>query len=157
MQHHAVLVIDDEKMVLKAIQRALRGEPYQVFLANGGEAALQLLEAREISLVISDFRMPGMDGLELLETIKQDYPHILAIMLTGQAETEVAIKAINEAGVYKFLQKPWDDAELKRVIRQVLTSIEKEPEWDALKQKIRARNAIIDRLEKHHPGITETQ
>ena len=113
MSEHAIVIVDDEKNVLNAFKRVLRQEPYHLYTVDSGEEALCLLDAREISLVISDYNMPKMNGLELLKKVQVKYPHILAIMLTGQAEIEIAVKAINEAGVYKFIQKPWDDADLK--------------------------------------------
>jgi two-component system probable response regulator PhcQ len=76
-------------------------------------------------------------------------------MLTGQAEIEVAVQAINEAGVYKFIQKPWDDADLKITIRRALESIDLISERDRLLQKVKSRDAILKELEKKHPGITK--
>jgi len=154
MTRHAILMVDDETHVLKAFQRALRKEPYTLMTAAGGEDALKLLEARDVSLVISDYNMPQMNGLEFLKSVKALYPHILAIMLTGQAEIEIAVQAINEAGVYKFIQKPWDDADLKITILRALESIDLATERDRLLQKVKSRDTILKELEKKHPGIT---
>ena len=157
MTHHAILFVDDEPHVLKSFQRALRKESYTLMTATGGEEGLKLLEAREVSLVISDYNMPHMNGLEFLKEVKALYPHILAIMLTGQAEIEVAVQAINEAGVYKFIQKPWDDSDLKITIRRALESIDLISERDRLLQKVKSRDAILKELEKKHPGITKIE
>ncbi|BBO82915.1 hypothetical protein DSCO28_34810 [Desulfosarcina ovata subsp. sediminis] len=157
MTQHAILMVDDEPHVLKAFQRVLRKAPYTLMTATDGEAALTLLEAREVSIVISDFNMPQMNGLELLKTIKTRHPHILTIMLTGQAEIQVAIQAINEAGVYKFIQKPWDDADLKITIQRALEAIDLATERDRLLQKVRSRDAILNELERKHPGITRVE
>lgn len=147
-------MVDDESHVLKAFQRALRREPYTLMTAQGGEEGLKLLEAREVSLVISDYNMPQMNGLDFLKSVKDQYPHILAIMLTGQAEIQIAVRAINEAGVYKFIQKPWDDADLKITILRALESIDLATERDRLLQKVKSRDSILMELEKKHPGIT---
>jgi DNA-binding NtrC family response regulator len=155
MTHHAILLVDDEPHVLKSFQRALRKEPYTLMTAEGGEEGLKLLEAREVSLVISDYNMPRMNGLEFLKEVKALYPHILAIMLTGQAEIEIAVQAINEAGVYKFIQKPWDDTDLKITILRALESLDLVSERDRLLQKVKSRDAILKELEKKHPGITK--
>ena len=98
MTQHAILMVDDEPNVLKSFQRALRKEPYTLLTAQSGDEGLTLLEARDVSLVISDYNMPQMNGLEFLKAVKAQYPHILAIMLTGQAEIHIAVQAINEAG-----------------------------------------------------------
>lgn len=155
MTRHAILLVDDEPHVLKSFQRALRKEPYTLMTAEGGEEGLKLLEAREVSLVISDYNMPRMNGLEFLKEIKALYPHILTIMLTGQAEIEIAVQAINEAGVYKFIQKPWDDADLKITILRALESLDLVSERNRLLQKVKSRDAILKELEKNHPGITK--
>lgn len=155
MTRHAILMVDDEPHVLKAFQRALHREPYTLMTAGGGEEGLKLLEARDVSLVISDFNMPRMNGLDFLKSVKAQYPHILAIMLTGQAEIQIAVQAINEAGVYKFVQKPWDDADLKITILRALESIDLATERDRLLQKVKSRDTILKELEKKHPGITK--
>ena len=157
MTHHAILFVDDEPNVLKSFERALRREPYTLMTAAGGEEGLKLLEAREVSLVISDYNMPLMNGLDFLKEIKERYPHILTIMLTGQAELDIAVQAINEAGVYKFIQKPWDDADLKITIRRALESLDLISERDQLLQKVKSRDAILRELEKKHPGITKVE
>ena len=157
MAQHAILMVDDEPHVLKAFQRVLRKAPYTLMTAGGGEEGLNLLEAREVSLVISDYNMPRMNGLDFLKTVKTRYPHILTIMLTGQAEMQIAIQAINEAGVYKFIQKPWDDTDLKITIQRALEAIDLATERDRLLQKIRSRDAILKELERKHPGITRVE
>jgi DNA-binding NtrC family response regulator len=157
MTQHSILIVDDEPNVLNAFQRVLRREPYTLMTAQGGEEGLTLLEAREVSLVISDYNMPGMNGLDFLKTVKQLYPHILAIMLTGQAEIRIAVQAINEAGVYKFIQKPWDDNDLKVTILRALESMDLATERDRLIQKVKSRDAILKDLEKKHPGITKVE
>ena len=106
MTRHSILIVDDETHVLKAFQRALRKEPYTLMTAQSGLEGLTLMDAREVSLVISDYNMPQMNGLEFLKSVKQLHPHVLTIMLTGQKEIEIAMQAINDAGVYKFILKP---------------------------------------------------
>ncbi len=157
MSRHAILMVDDEPNVLKAFQRALRKEPFTLFTAASGAEGLKLLEARDVSLIISDYNMPQMNGLEFLKNVKADYPHILGIMLTGQAEIEIAVKAINEAGVYKFIQKPWEDRDLKFTILRALESIDLASERDKLLRKVKNRDAILKELEIKHPGITKVE
>ncbi|BBO67109.1 hypothetical protein DSCA_10390 [Desulfosarcina alkanivorans] len=157
MSQHAILMVDDEPSVLKAFQRALRKEPYTLFTAESGADALNILEAREVSLIISDYNMPGMNGLEFLKAVKADHPHILGIMLTGQAKVEIVMEAINDAGVYKFIQKPWDDQDLKLTILRALESIDLATERDRLIRKVRNRDAILKALESRHPGITRVE
>ncbi len=157
MSPHSILIVDDEKNVLNAIQRGLRKEPYTIYTAESGDKALSIINARDISLVVSDYNMPHVNGLEFLKEIKTMYPHVLTIMLTGQAEIEVAVKAINEAGVYKFILKPWDDEDLRITIRRALESIELTTERDRLLRKIKSRDTILNDLEQKFPGITKVE
>jgi DNA-binding NtrC family response regulator len=99
--------------------------------------------------------MPQMNGLEFLTQARTQYPHILTIMLTGQAEIAVAVKAINDAGVYKFIQKPWDDDDLKITLRRALESLDLITERNRLLEKVKSRDAMLSALEKKFPGITK--
>lgn len=155
MKNHSILIVDDEKNVLSAMQRVLRKEPYTIYSVDSAEKALQLIKAREVSLVISDYNMPHEDGLECLKRIKILYPRILTIMLTGQAEVQVAVEAINVAGVYKFILKPWDDEDLKITVRRSLESLDLASERDKLMQKVKSRDAILNDLESKFPGISK--
>lgn len=157
MRRHAILLVDDEINVLRSFQRALRKEPYQLFTANSAHEGLALLEARELSLVVSDFSMPEINGLSFLQEVKARHPHILTIMLTGYTEIQIAVRAINEAGVYKFIQKPWDDYDLKITLRRALESIDLAGERDRLLQTVKNRDAILNELERKFPGISKIE
>lgn len=155
MTQHSVLIVDDEKNVLRALERALRKLPITLLTATGGEEGLKLLSAREVSLVVSDYNMPRMDGLTFLKQVGERYPHILTIMLTGQAEMDVAVQAINDAGVYKFILKPWNDDDFRITLRRSLESIDLVNERDRLLGKIKRRDTILNELERKYPGITK--
>jgi DNA-binding NtrC family response regulator len=154
MHLRTILVVDDEEMIIKAIKRTLRNEDYNILAATGGADGLRMLEGREVDMVISDQNMPFMTGLEFLQRVKADHPGTLTMMLTGEKEIEIAVQAINQAGVYKFILKPWDDNDLKVTIRRALESLDLVRERDKLSQRIKERDAILRNLEKAHPGIT---
>lgn len=155
MHMRTILVVDDEPMILKAIQRTLRNEKYNLLTAGSAQEGLRLLQGREVDMVISDHNMPFVTGLEFLKTVKAEHPGTLTMMLTGQKEIEVAVQAINEAGVYKFIMKPWDDDDLKITIRRALESLELVRERNVLSERIKERDTILRNLEKAHPGITQ--
>ena len=157
MKKHTILIVDDEEMILKSICRALRNEDYRILTATNGEKGLAMLKDHEVQLVISDQRMPGMNGIDFLKRIKREYPQILTIMLTGNAEIEIAMNAINEAGVYKFILKPWDDNNLKVTIRRALETLELICERDSLLQQVKTQDAILQSLEKQYPGISKVE
>lgn len=155
MHQFTLLIVDDEPMILKAIQRVLRHENYNILIANNADEGLNLLEAREVDLLISDHKMPGMSGVDFLQKVKATYPNTLTIMLTGQREIEIAMQAINDAGVYKFILKPWDDADFKLTIKRALESLELIRERNTLQERIRDRDSLLHNLEREHPGITK--
>ena len=157
MKKHTILIVDDEEMILNSICRVLRNENYRILTANNGQKALSLLKDYDVHLVVSDQRMPGMNGIDFLKHIKKDYPQILTIMLTGNAEIEIAMNAINEAGVYKFILKPWDDYNLKVTIRRALETLELIQQRDSLLEEVKTRDAILQSLEKQHPGISKVE
>ena len=157
MKKHTILIVDDEEMILKSIFRVLRNDNYQILNAQSGEEGLAVLKQYDVHLVISDQKMPGMNGLDFLKRVKIDYPQILTIMLTGHAEIEIAMEAINEAGVYKFILKPWDDNNLKVTVRRALEALELICERDSLLQQVKTHNAILQDLEKQYPGISKVE
>src|ERR1700722_8470522 len=108
-----ILIVDDEENVRNALRRSLRKEGYQLHFASGPAEALIVLAELPIDLVMSDHMMPEMSGMEVLSLVRDRCPHVMRLMLTGHADMETAIRAINHGEIYRFLTKPWDDAELK--------------------------------------------
>jgi len=114
-----VLFVDDEPRVLSGFRDTLRKEPYQLLTVNSASAALELLAEHQVDVVVSDEQMPIMCGSVFLEHVRQRYPNIVRIMLTGEASLAVSVQAIND-GLYRFLGKPIQPDELRRVIRDAL-------------------------------------
>ena len=110
---YRILFVDDEPNVLSALRRIFRRENYHIDTAMSGAEALQLLKEHPYQLVISDYKMPGMNGAELLKRIKALHPATIRIMLTGEADTGAVLGAINDGAVYKFILKPWNDDDLR--------------------------------------------
>ncbi|MCM2264948.1 MAG: response regulator [Desulfuromonadales bacterium] len=131
-----ILIIDDEIHVLRALQRALQNEGYEIVTTTSAEEALTLLRRYKFKVVITDERMPGMFGSELLATITVRQPEVVKMLLTGYASVEAAIRAVNEGEVYRFLTKPWDDFELKLAIRAGIENYD-------LKMKNRKLQALV--------------
>ena len=107
-----ILIVDDEASVRSALRRSLRKEPYRISLAESGAEALQILRNDRPDVMVTDHLMPQMTGLELLRRARLMFPDVARIILTGQAEMETVVAAINEGEIYRFLRKPWDDTEL---------------------------------------------
>jgi type II secretory ATPase GspE/PulE/Tfp pilus assembly ATPase PilB-like protein/FixJ family two-component response regulator/RNA polymerase subunit RPABC4/transcription elongation factor Spt4 len=116
----ALLFVDDEYGVLQALRRIFLDENYQIFTATNGEEALEIMKKETVHLVISDHRMPGMTGAQLLRKIKEEWPQTIRIMLTGYADVQSVMGAVNEGAVYKFITKPWNDEDLRLTVSLAL-------------------------------------
>jgi two-component system NtrC family sensor kinase len=117
-----ILCVDDEANVLKSIKRLLLDENYTILTAGSGEEGLKLLKRAHVQLIIADYRMPGMNGIEFLREVRRHWPHTIRIVLSGYADTASILEAINEGQIYKFIPKPWNDDELKVAISNALES-----------------------------------
>jgi len=153
MNQWSVLFVDDEANVLNALRRSLRKEPFRCFFAEGPEEALEVIRGEEIDVVVSDQLMPTMDGLTFLKMIKSQHPHIVRIILTGNADLQTAIEAINEGEVFRFLTKPWNDLELKVTLQNIFDFLELRRENQMLLDTVKNQRAFIERLDAEHPGI----
>lgn len=120
---HKVLVVDDEPANLRLLQRVL-ADQYEVLPAGGGAEALEILKKEDISLIVTDQRMPAMSGVQLLEQSLGIRPDAIKILLTGYTDVQSLIDAINSGHVYKYIPKPWDADELKLTIKRALETFE---------------------------------
>lgn len=141
-----LLLVDDEENILRSLQRVLRKEPYELQVATSGEEALGMLNVQKFDLVISDARMPGMDGPTLLSEIKEKWPGCIRILLTGYADINSTIKAINDGQIYRYISKPWDDEELKLVVRHALAFQSSERRRLTLEKLTRKQNKELQAL-----------
>ena len=142
----SVLLVDDEPLILSSLRRLLRNQPYDLLLAESGEQALQLLESRPVDLVVSDARMPNMDGAALLAEIHRRFPETIRILLTGHADLPTIAKAINEGRIHHYLSKPWNDDELLLTLRQSLEYLYSERERRRLERLTQEQNDRLQQL-----------
>jgi diguanylate cyclase (GGDEF)-like protein len=117
-QERVLLLVDDEKQILNALERALRPEGFHVLSSADPFEALNMLATHPVDVIVTDQRMPGMSGIELLRRVRQLHPEVVRIMLTAHADTQVTAAAINEGAVFKFIFKPWSDEDLREVLRE---------------------------------------
>ena len=114
-----VMLVDDEPRILSSLRRVLRREGYEILLATNGREALDELATRSVDVVISDHKMPGVSGVELLERIAHQWPSTARILLSGWSN-EIPAKSLAAAKLGAVLTKPWEDEELKQTIRDAL-------------------------------------
>ena len=118
-QPPTLLIVDDEERILSALRRVLRKEGYEILTADGAEHAVATLEVREVHAVLSDHKMPGQGGLELLERAAALRPACALLLITGWPE-EIDPDRVRELSIRAVIPKPWDDADLKATLRKVL-------------------------------------
>ncbi len=141
----AVLLVDDEESILNSLRRLLRSQPYDVVLATSGAQALEIMATRPIDLVMSDARMPGMDGATLLAEVHRLYPGTRRILLTGYADLSTIVKAINDGQIHRYISKPWNDEELQLILQQTLEHQRLERLTHAQNDQLKALNATLEK------------
>jgi len=140
---HTILCVDDEVNILHALNRVFRKEGYRILTASDGPRALGLLEEnKDVHLVISDQRMPGMTGTDFLAIVREKYPEIIRIVLTGYTEVDAITDSINKGHIYKFILKPWNDQNLVLDVRQCLE------QFELREANIRLHNMILKQNEE---------
>jgi DNA-binding NtrC family response regulator len=135
---YTVLLVDDEPNVRSSLRRSLRGEGYEFVEAADPEEAIDRLKEHKVDVVISDLTMPGMGGIEFIKVVRFRWPDCVRLILTGHADLEAAIQAINDGSVHHFLRKPWDTVDVKVMIRLCLRRLEAERESARLLASLRA-------------------
>ncbi|MHB8473351.1 MAG: HD domain-containing phosphohydrolase [Gammaproteobacteria bacterium] len=135
-----VLFVDDEQNILASLRRLVRPQGYRVFIAASGAEGLEIIERESIDLVVSDMRMPGMDGAAFLAAVAQRRPDTVRILLTGYSDMASTIDAINKGGIYRYLTKPWEDNDLLLTVQSALKHKALERERDQLLELTRRQN-----------------
>lgn len=135
-----ILLVDDEPSILSALRRLLRPQGHKVLMAEGGAAGLALMEMETVDLVVSDMRMPEMDGVQFLEQVRERWPSTVRILLTGYADISSTIAAINRGAIHRYISKPWDDQDIVLSIGDGLTRHQLEQENKRLAQLTAVQN-----------------
>ena len=152
--NETIVLVDDEEMVLTSLRSILALETeYDVETFTSAGEALEYIKNNEVDLVISDYLMPEMDGITFLGKVREAKPEIPRIILTGYADKENAIKAINEVGLYQYIEKPWNNEDLMIIIRN---GIEKQKLLKKLQEKISEINSAYGELQSMHNEILKT-
>lgn len=118
MKYKSILLVDDEPGIIAAITRVLRSKHNKIYSANNGEQALAVLAEQEIDIIVSDLSMPKMTGNELFTKVAAEYPETIRIMLTAHTDLDLVLEAVNNGRVWGYLQKPWNNDELRILVEQ---------------------------------------
>ncbi|WP_373387425.1 response regulator [Pseudomonas alcaligenes] len=156
-----IQLVDDERNILASLQRLLRPHPWEVHAFSDAQEALQALTEHEYAVIISDYKMPNLDGITYLQFAKQRQPHAMRMVLSGHGDRQSMMQAINRAEIYRFLSKPWEDYEIETALQAAIDLYQLRSENQRLLAQVRnQQNALerqrqeLQRLEQEHPGIT---
>ena len=152
-----VLLVDDDPQVLGTLKLQLRREPFDILTAESGEEALQALQENEVAVIVSDYRMPGMNGAEVLSRAMEISPDTVRIMLTGSADFQTVLEAINEAHTSRFLMKPWKLSILREVLRDAITRYNFAVQKERFQQIIQSQNQQLKELNSRVLAETSAQ
>jgi len=140
----SILVVDDEPAIVSSIIRSLEDDYECLGAANAAEARKQF-DGREITCILSDQRMPGESGSELLAWVRRHHPDTVRILITGFSDFESVVAAVNQGQIYHFLHKPWEPIQLEVVIRQAVQMHQLTAENRRLQSELQARNQVLER------------
>lgn len=149
-----LLFVDDEPSVLNAMQRLFHEESYVILTASGGSEAIKLIqETGPVQIIVSDYRMPGMTGVELLQQAMLQWPDTRRIILSGYTDSDVLLAALNEGRVHHFLVKPWNNETLITVVKELLKEYEMLVSFRSGAEELARNNRIISRTNEHLSAI----
>jgi len=159
-----IQLVDDEPNILSALRRLLKPQGWEVHTHNNVESALAGLVEHDFAVIVSDYQMPTADGVTYLQFAKQRQPDAMRLVLSAYGDRNSMIKAINQAEVYRYLSKPWDDYELVASIKSAIDLYQLKVENRQLRNQVdtqrallRAREEELLRLEAENPGITRVE
>lgn len=141
-----ILCVDDEPNILSALKRLFRAHGYQVVTAESGAEGLEILNTESVDLIISDMRMPEMDGAKFLELARASWPERIRILLTGYSEIQSIVSAINRGEIHRYIPKPWDENDILLIVKQALERKSLEDDKKRLETLIRDQNEELKNL-----------
>lgn len=141
-----VLCVDDEPSVLSALKRVFMDEDYTFLTAQSGKEGIDILKTEDPQIIISDYRMPEMNGIDFLRQVRDIKPETVRIVLSGYADTASIVEAINEGQIYKFIPKPWNDDEIKVTVANALERYHLYKRNIELTSELQTKNAELEKL-----------
>ena len=154
-QRPKLLLVDDEKSILDSLYRFCRQRKWDAIRANGGAEGLEVLKENSVDIIISDMRMPNMDGAEFLKRAKDVAPLSVRLLLTGYADIDAVASAVNDANIYNYLSKPWDEGMLESVIRSAIEAKQQEEERIRLERELAEKKQELEMLNLSLEGKVE--
>ena len=139
-----ILIVDDEEDILKLMKNLLEMKGYKALMAPDGETALKISKGVDLGAVISDYRMPGMNGVELLSRLREEHTDVPMILATAFADVNIVIEAINKGRAYKLIRKPWDPFDLQQEVKSAVEYSISEKRRKELEARLKEQNEILE-------------
>jgi len=159
-----LMVVDDDQGILRAFKRTLRKSDFKITTFDSPLKAIEASKEDIWDVVISDYKMPEMDGIQFLESVQKHLPHALLIIMSANIDLTALAEALNRANIHRFITKPWDDLLLGRTINEAVNHQKLLFENQKLADEVRMQKKVIDkqqselqRLEQESPGITQVE
>ena len=135
MKIRTVLFVDDDETILRSLERGLLDELYIKIFANSAQQAIEILKNEQVHVIVTDMRMPDMDGIELLRVVRETYPKIVKIVLSGYTDMPVLLKEFDQGEIFEFVPKPWKlEKDLKKIVLNAIDHYNLQNECETLKQ-----------------------
>ncbi|MCD6533698.1 MAG: response regulator [Deltaproteobacteria bacterium] len=156
---HSVLFVDDEQRVLKSLKRGLIGEPYRALFAISGMEALEILAVQPVQVIVSDMKMPEMNGLELLQEVGRKYPDVIRMVLSGYSHTSTVLAAVNEGRIFRYITKPWSiDNDIKPALAAAVERFERREEERGEAKRLQVDNLQLQgKLDDGRKTVSQTK
>ncbi len=155
-QEQRVLIVDDEEVARESLKRVIERAGYCCTAVESGDEALRVLKDWPAHIAISDHDMPGMNGVEFLSIVGTRHPNVIRILLTGRADYDTSMSAINVAHVYRYLNKPCRSSELLTALHFAWESVEMEQENRRLRALTRQQQALLAELQRRVPDVMQS-
>ena len=152
-----VVVLDDEENIRESVKRLFFRESFAVTSTGDSQEAIGIIEKHPIKVILSDQRMPQITGVEFLKQVREKFPDVVRILITGHADIQAAEDAINYGGVYRFINKPWNSEELKATVKQAIEHHDLVVQNRELFEATKAKNEELEVLNRRLKGMYETQ
>ncbi|MBU1218604.1 response regulator [Myxococcota bacterium] len=140
---YKILLVDDETPILSALRRTFFDESWETYTASSGDEAISLIYDHEFAVVLSDYKMPDMNGVELLTEVRKISPDTVRMIISGYAEAHAIVEAINEGQIFRFIPKPWNNTELLNIVKQGIRFYSLTNRNRELEARLLAKNAEL--------------
>jgi YesN/AraC family two-component response regulator len=153
MKNYTVLFVDDEPFILSALTRLFHKDHMTILTASSGNEAMEIVQSREIQVLLTDNLMPGMSGIELARRVKDSSPNTVRVLMSGYSDIDAVLKALNIGEVFRFLLKPWTDMDMKTTVHLALAQYRLMEQNRELLAELETAKQLLQIIQDDYPEI----